>query len=49
MTAIAINKLENHLNAHSGISTVKIKMMDKQIITKYLIFRITKMRCLIIE
>ena len=41
---LAINKLENHLNAYSGISTVKIKMMAKKFITKELIIRINKMR-----
>ena len=43
------NQLENHLNAHSGISTVKIKMMAEQLITKELIIRINKMICLTIE
>ena len=46
---LAISQLENHLNAHSGISTVKIKMMDEQLITKELIIRINKMRRLTIE
>ena len=36
---LAINQLENNLNTHSGISTVKIKMMVEQIITKELIFQ----------
>jgi len=33
---LAINQLENRLNAHSSISTVKIKTMAEQIITKEL-------------
>ena len=36
---LAINQLENNLNTHSGISTVKIEMMAEQIITKELIFQ----------
>ena len=36
---LAINQLENNLNTHSGISTLKIKMMAKKIITKELIFQ----------
>ena len=46
---LAINQLENHLNTHSGISTVKIKMVAKQLITKELKIRINKMRRLTIE
>ena len=46
---LAINQLENHLNAHSGISTVKIKMMVEQLIKKNLTIRVNKMRCLTIE
>ena len=36
---LAINQLENNLNTHSDISTVKIKVMAEQIITKELIFQ----------
>ena len=32
------NQSENDLNTHSGISAAKKEMMDKQIITKELIF-----------
>ena len=40
----AINQSENDLNTHSGISAVKKEMMAEQIITKELIFRMSKMR-----
>ena len=36
---LAINQLENYLNAHSGIITVKIEMVAEQFITKELIFQ----------
>ena len=36
---LVINQLENNLNTHSGISTVKTEMMAEQIITKELIFQ----------
>ena len=38
-----------HLNAHSGISTVKMKTMDEQITTKMLMYRINQMRYVIVE
>ena len=34
---LAIDQLENHLNAHSSRSTVEIKMMAKQLIIKELV------------
>ena len=49
MTAISINQLENHLNAHSGISIVKMKTMAAKITTKELIYRINQMRHVIVE
>ena len=46
---LGINQLENHVNAHSSISTLKMKTMAEQITTKELIYRINQMRRMIVE